>query len=119
MEVTSISHDIIDRLSQVSHPSENQKENFWNGKTPCWEICHCPAIIREECPASKYQFLPCWQIEGTYCKLDNHGETGVDTSICEVCRVYKKYGMDKPIELKLLGRGIDSSLKSLEKVAKL
>jgi len=75
-------------------------------------------MIREECPAPKYQFLACWEIEGTYCKLDDYGDSGTDTSICQVCRVYKKYGADQPIELKLFGRGIDSSLKSLEKVAK-
>jgi hypothetical protein len=80
-------------------------------------MCHCPAQIREACPATKYQFVPCWQIEGTYCKLDDYGESGTDTSICQVCRVYKKYSSGEPIELKLLGRGIDSSLKSLEKAA--
>lgn len=82
-------------------------------------MCHCPAMIRAECPSPKYQFLPCWQIEGTYCKLDDYGQTGTDTSICQVCRVYKKYGKGETIELKLFGRGIDSSLKSLEKAAKL
>ena len=91
---------------------------FWEQKAPCWEMCHCPAMIREECPATKYQFMPCWQIEGTYCKLDDYGETGNDTTICQVCRVYKKYGNGEPIELKLFGRGIDSSLKSLGRLAK-
>lgn len=119
MEVTSISRDVIERLSQAAHPVVDQNSNFWNGKSPCWEMCHCPAIIREECPASKYQCLPCWQIEGTYCKLDDYGETGIDTSICQICRVYKKYSKGEAIELKLFGRGIDSSLKSLERAAKL
>jgi hypothetical protein len=36
--------------------------------------------------------------------------TGTDTSVCETCRVYKKYGSDKHIELKLFGRGIDTSI---------
>ncbi len=80
-------------------------------------MCHCPAQIREACPATKYQFVPCWQIEGTYCKLDNYGESGTDTSICQVCRVFKKYSGGEPIKLKLFGRGIDSSLKSLERAA--
>jgi hypothetical protein len=95
-----------------------EQANYWTGRSPCWEICHCPAMIREECPATKYPFIPCWQIEGTYCKLDDYGETGNDTSICQVCRVYKKYGKGEPIELKLLGRGIDSSLRSLERLAR-
>jgi hypothetical protein len=38
--------------------------------------------------------------------------TGNDTSICEVCRVYKKYGGGKRIELKLLGKGIDAAMNS-------
>jgi hypothetical protein len=119
LEVTLIYHDIIEKLNKVAQSSTGDKTNFWSGKSPCWEMCHCPAMIREECPAPKYQFIPCWQIEGTYCKLDDYGESGADTSICEVCRVYKKYGNYESIELKLFGRGIDSSLKSLEKTAKL
>jgi hypothetical protein len=114
-----ISKDIFERLNQAPRPETEERTNFWNGKSPCWEMCHCPAMIRTECPAPKYQFLPCWQIEGTYCKLDDYGETGTDTSICQVCRVYKKYGKGEPIELKLFGRGIDSSLKSLEKAGNL
>jgi len=117
--VIYISNEIISKLNQVTHNGAGDPANFWADKSPCWEMCHCPAIIREECPALKYQFLPCWQIEGTYCKLDDYGETGTDISICLVCRVYKKYGKDGPIEIKLLGRGIDSSLKSLGKTAKL
>ena len=91
-------------------------QEFWEGKTPCWEMCHCPPMIREDCPAPKYRFLPCWQIEGTYCKLDDYGATGRDTSICELCRVYKKWGDKKPIELKLFGRGIDTQLRGVEKL---
>jgi hypothetical protein len=94
-----------------------EQTNYWASRTPCWEMCHCPAMIRDECPATRYQFTPCWQIEGTYCKLDDYGVTGTDTTICQVCRVYKKYGNGEPIVLKLFGRGIDSSLKSLEKLA--
>jgi hypothetical protein len=37
---------------------------------------------------------------------------GNDTSICEVCRVYKKYGSGKRIELKLLGKGINAATSS-------
>jgi hypothetical protein len=75
-------------------------------------------MIKAECPATKYQFLPCWEIEGTYCKLDDRGATGKDTRICEVCQVYKKYGDGKPIRMKLFGRGLDTMLKDLEKVVR-
>jgi hypothetical protein len=92
------------------------KLNFWYGKEACWDKCNCPAMIKAECPAARYQFLPCWEIEGTYCKLDNRGATGRDTSVCQVCQVYKKYGNGEPIKLKLFGRGLDAGLKELEKV---
>ncbi len=36
--------------------------------------------------------------------------TGTDTSVCETCRVYKKYGDNKPIKLKLRGKGIDADI---------
>jgi hypothetical protein len=92
--------------------------NFWADKQPCWEKCHCPEIIKTECPATKYRFLPCWEIEGTYCKLDDRGATGNDTSICEVCRVYKKYSNSEPIKLKLLGKGMNSRLSEIESIIK-
>jgi len=42
--------------------------------------------------------------------------SGRDTTICQVCRVYKKYGQGKPIQLRLLGAGIDAALNgTLEK----
>ncbi|MFA5399531.1 MAG: hypothetical protein WC169_09185 [Dehalococcoidia bacterium] len=92
--------------------------NFWADKQPCWEKCHCPEMIKAECPSTMYQFLPCWEIEGTYCKLDDRGATGKDTSICEVCRVYRKYGNGEPIRIKLHGKGMDTQLKALEKIAR-
>jgi len=88
--------------------------DFWQGKTACWEMCHCPEVIKSECPASKYRYLPCWEIEGTYCKLTADGIGGKDTSICQTCRVYKRWGGNKPIELKLFGKGIDSFRRYLE-----
>lgn len=90
--------------------------NFWKDKQPCWEKCHCPKSINSECPATRYQFLPCWEIEGTYCKLDDHGATGKDTSICEVCRTYKKYGIDEPIRLKLYGKGMNVHIAETENI---
>lgn len=88
---------------------------FWEGKTPCWEMFRCPEAIKIDCPAFKYRSLPCWEIQGTYCKLDDYGATGLDTSICEVCRVYKRYGHGELIQIKLFGKGIDTSLKSISK----
>ena len=108
------------RIKQMVREAPGEKEemveergaDFWAGKTPCWQMCNCPPAIRDDCPASKYTSLPCWEIEGTYCKLQKKGNavTGTDTSVCETCRVYKKYGSDKSIELKLFGRGIDTSI---------
>jgi len=117
-----MTQDLVGRIEEVTEvKTEAAKEegvSFWTGKAPCWEMCHCPAMIRAECPATKYPFLPCWEIEGTYCKLDDYGATGTDTSICEICRVYKRWGNGEPIQLRLFGRGIDTSLKTLERLAK-
>jgi len=88
---------------------------FWEGKTPCWEMFRCPEAMKNECPAFKYRSLPCWQIEGTYCKLYDYGAKGDGTDICQVCRVYKRWGHGEPIEIKLLGKGFDTALKSVSK----
>jgi len=105
--------EVIER-EKIAH---REAAGFWAGKTPCWETCHCPQMIREECPATKYPGVPCWEIEGTYCKLDNLGTTGTDTGICQICRVYKRWGGGEPIRLRLFGKGIDTSLRSLAKMA--
>jgi len=83
------------------------KINYWETKVHCSELCNCPEMIRKECPVTNYNFLPCWEIEGTYCKLDDMGSTGVDITICQSCRVYKKYGNDQPIKLRLFGKGMN------------
>ncbi len=80
---------------------------FWEGKTTCWEMFRCPQEVRDECPAYKYRELPCWQIEGTYCKLFDYGTKGDGTEICESCRVYKKWGRAEPIQIKLHGKGFN------------
>ncbi|MCX8125920.1 MAG: hypothetical protein N3E40_02075, partial [Dehalococcoidia bacterium] len=101
---------IIDRTGTAGETVVDKESNFWAGKQPCWEMCQCPEVIKEECPASKYTSYPCWEIEGTYCKLDRNGTNGRDTSICKVCRVYKRWGDSRPIQLKLFGRGIDVTI---------
>ncbi len=109
---TRVKRMLEEALGKEEKRDRERGADFWAGKTGCWEMCHCPPAIRDECPATKYTYLPCWEIEGTYCKLQRKGSvvTGTDTSICEVCRVNKKYGDNKPIELKLLGKGIDVSI---------
>ena len=84
-------------------------EGFWEDKTPCWEMLSCPEEVRNECPSYKYRSLPCWEIEGTYCKLDDYGATGDGTDICQHCRVYRKWGAEEPIEVKLRGKGFTSA----------
>ncbi|GAF75051.1 unnamed protein product, partial [marine sediment metagenome] len=88
---------------------------FWKDKTPCWEMLRCPEAIRNECPAFKHQGLPCWQIEGTYSKLDDYGTKGDRTDICRVCRVYKRWGQGEPIEIKLAGQGFNAIPKTAVK----
>ena len=104
-------------VEKVREPVEAVASDFWQGKTPCWQMCHCPEVIKRDCPAPQYPSLPCWEIEGTYCKLTANGTSGRDISICRLCRVYKRWGGDKPIELKLFGKGIDSFHRFLEEKA--
>ncbi len=47
-------------------------------------------------------------------KLSVDGRSGRDTHICCRCRVYKQWGENKPIEIKLVGRGLDSWRRSME-----
>jgi len=51
-------------------------------------------------------------------KLTDDGTDGKDTSVCQVCRVYKKYGQGKLIEIKLFNRGVDAYFRSLKEKAK-
>ena len=81
--------------------TKEHRRNFWFGKTSCWEMTHCPDSIKNVCPAPKYPSLPCWQIEGTYCKLDERNESGEDTSVCKLCQVYEQYGGRRPLQIKL------------------
>ena len=100
--------------TQELEDEERQSISFWQGKTPCWEMCHCPVSIKNQCPAPRNPFLPCWGIEGTYLKLCDDGNKGDDISICQICRVYKRYGQGKPIEIRLCGKGLDSYCRSLK-----
>lgn len=111
----------IDEITEVERAISEVKgkimaepgQGFWEEKAPCWEMLRCPEEIRNECPAFKHQGIPCWQIEGTYCKLHCDGEKGHNTDICRVCRVYKRWGQDEPIEIKLVGKGLNQASEEL------
>jgi hypothetical protein len=103
-EITEIERRINEAKGKI--PSTPGK-GFWEGKTPCWEMFRCPEAIRNECSAFKERSYPCWEIEGTYSKLYNHGEKGDNVDVCRICRVYKKYGQGQPIEIKLVGKGFN------------
>jgi hypothetical protein len=96
------------------------KQDFWEGKATCWEMCSCPSSLHLECPTFKNRQFPCWEIEGTYCKLDDYGATGRDTNICQICSVYKKYGNNEPIKIKLFGQGFNPTFaqKAKEKISR-
>ena len=79
--------EILVKTRKLNRTEEITKNDFWVDKQSCWDKCNCPEMIQAECPATKYRFLPCWEIEGTYCKLDDMGATGQDTTICQVCPV--------------------------------
>lgn len=103
-EIAEIEKRLMEARGKI--PSETVN-GFWQGKVPCWEMFRCPEVIRNECPAFRHRALPCWEIEGTYSKLHAYGEKGDRTGICRYCRVYKKYGDGKPIEIKLVGQGLN------------
>lgn len=66
---------------------------YWQGKTPCWEMLHCPETIREQCPVFRKENMPGWEIGGLYCQLfDSRGGIGNFTDVCRLCRVYRKWG---------------------------
>jgi len=111
----SIDHEEIAGIENLVREAKGRitdltATGFWEAKTPCWQMCHCPEMIKSECPAPRHPDMPCWEIEGTYCKLGRHGASGMDFSICQVCRVYKRWGNECPIELKLFGEGIGAEV---------
>jgi hypothetical protein len=83
-----------------------QRNGLWESKTPCWEMFRCPAEVKNNCPAFKYQYQPCWEMEGTYCKLFDYKEKSNDFNICQYCRVYKRWGNSEPIGIKNPGKEI-------------
>ena len=102
---------VIEEAKGKLHLEEKQP-GFWAGKTACWEMFACPPEVRNECPAPENRAYPCWEIEGTYCKLSEYGTKGDDTQICESCRVYKKWGHGEPIEINLFGKGFNHAAAS-------
>jgi hypothetical protein len=94
--------------------AEETTTEFWMNKVPCWEMNRCPTEIRDECPAYRNRVIPCWAIEGTFGKLRIEGgkACGRDTTVCQTCPVYKKYGKGKPIHIKLVGAGTDTYLRT-------
>ena len=93
---------------------EEGAADFWVNKRPCWEMSHCAPEIRDECPAYRNRALPCWEVEGTYSKLcmQSGQANDRDTTICQTCPVYKRYGEGMPIHLRPVGTGIDTYLIS-------
>jgi hypothetical protein len=102
-EVAEIEKIIQEAKGKVKLEADN---DFWDGKTPCWEMFRCPEELKKECPAYNNRSLPCWKVEGTYCKLFDYGTKGDGTDICQHCRIYKRYGANEPIEIKLRGKGL-------------
>ncbi len=61
--------------------------DFWEGKTPCWDVMGCAPILKETCPAYLDRSRPCWDIPNTACDRLLGTE-----STCDVCTVYALYG---------------------------
>ena len=103
---------------EKTHLSRIFHSGFWEGKVPCWEMFRCPQAIRDLCPAPKHPEYPCWEIEGTYAKLARRAGTarGCDTTICGVCRVYRRWGNEGEVAIRLFGEGINSCPRAWEKL---
>lgn len=95
----------------TKHHKASKLADFWNNKSACWEMTHCPEDVRNDCPAYYHRQYPCWEIEGTYCKWVEWGTLGLDTETCLVCTVYLTYGKGTPIRLSLRGKGIKLLVK--------
>jgi len=114
-EAHAILEGKVNAMAEIGVATEEDRiTTFWKDKSPCWDMCRCPTQIREECPAYTNRLLPCWEIEGTYGKLAMEGgrANGQNTTVCQTCRVYKKYGARQPIRHRLVGAGIDTYLNS-------
>ena len=95
---------------------------FWEGKLPCWKMLWCPRAIKELCPAFRHPELPCWEIEGTYAKLTKSEDgmiAGCNTEVCLVCRVYRRWGRNQPMDIRLFGQGINNCPSALENMKKI
>jgi hypothetical protein len=77
----------------------------------CWKMTSCPETIRNDCPAYRFPSIPCWQIEGTYCKVNAWGAQGDDNSICLACKVYLESTGKKSLTITLRGHGIKLLVK--------
>ncbi len=61
-------------------------DNFWEGKTPCWELRECPNQVCAKCLARLNPEKPCWDIDGTMCDKILGSEKS-----CPICKVYLLY----------------------------
>ncbi len=113
----------LENITEVEHIINEAKgkvlaevaSGYWEDKTPCWEMFCCPEFVKNECPAFKYRTLPCWQIEGTYCKALNQETEVTGNNICQACRVYQRWGQGKPIEIRLNSKGVNVHLPEVSK----
>ena len=85
-DLTNAKHDSAYRVQ------EKQNLGYWQGKTPCWEMLHCPETMRKQCPVFQHLTTPGWEVGGLYCQLFDSRQMGVFTDVCRLCRVYKKWG---------------------------
>ncbi|MDJ0781411.1 MAG: helix-turn-helix transcriptional regulator [Desulfosarcinaceae bacterium] len=58
---------------------------------PCWEINHCPAKLRERCPANEFKAGDlCWFISGTLCDCSPHESWEAKIAICWRCKAFAR-----------------------------
>jgi DNA-binding transcriptional regulator YiaG len=68
------------------------KKRFGRRKLkPCWEINHCPAKLRNACPAKEFKAGElCWFISGTLCDCSPHDSWEEKMAVCYRCKAFAR-----------------------------
>ena len=60
------------------------------GAGPCWQVRHCAAEWKAQCPAWQYEAgYGCWEISGTYCQGRRLNSQGEKRKVCCQCEVFR------------------------------
>ena len=79
---------------KVNGVEEEAKLNFWAGKETCWDTCHCPEMIKAECPATQStSFCPAGRSRGLTANWMTGGRRGRIPASVKCARYTRNMGM--------------------------